>query len=145
MSITAPTCTSLDLAATAPLAAGVAKVLTALHRLGEATAAGTATAAGLGYSTTTPKLRTLENQGLAEPVRGDDGRTLWRLTAAGRAHAEHGGPGPAGTQPAAEHTFDGVFSPGCLGPSSPGSSGPGWRDSRLFGLRTSVDASTDVV
>ncbi|MBB5110468.1 DNA-binding MarR family transcriptional regulator [Micromonospora echinospora] len=68
----------------------MAKVLTALHRLGEATAAAIATEAGLGYSTTTPKLRTLETAGLAEPTRDERGRSLWRLTDTGRAHAEQG-------------------------------------------------------
>ena len=97
---------SPDTAATAPLAPSVAKVLAALHRLGEATAAGTATEAGLGYSTTTPKLRALEDHGLAEPIRAEDGRTLWRLTDAGHTHARQDQeqvdePGPAGPQPAA--------------------------------------------
>ena len=102
-----PTSPSPGTAATAPLAPSVAKVLAALHRLGGATAAGTAAEAGLGYSTTTPKLRTLENQGLAEPIRADDGRTLWRLTDPGHAHAQQDqadDPGPADTHPAAEPT-----------------------------------------
>jgi len=45
--------------------------------------------AGLAYSTTTPKLRALEEQGRAERYRVDGGRTLWRLPAAGQpdAHA----------------------------------------------------------
>ncbi|MFG2064042.1 MarR family transcriptional regulator [Micromonospora sp. NPDC048871] len=69
-------------------APSVAKVLAALHRLGEATAAAIATEAGLGYSTTTPKLRSLETAGLAEPTRSDTGRSLWRLTDTGRAQVE---------------------------------------------------------
>lgn len=82
--------TPTNTAAPAPLVPSVAKVLAALHRLGEATAAAIATEAGLGYSTTTPKLRTLETAGLAEPSRNDTGRSLWRLTDTGRAHVEQG-------------------------------------------------------
>ncbi|MBQ1022909.1 MarR family winged helix-turn-helix transcriptional regulator [Micromonospora sp. C95] len=85
-----PTDTTTGTAVTPPPAPSVAKVLTALHRLGEATAAAIATEAGLGYSTTTPKLRTLETAGLAEPTRDERGRSLWRLTDTGRAHAEQG-------------------------------------------------------
>lgn len=70
---------------TTPGAHSAFRVLAALADLGEATAAGIAEHAGLGYSTTTPKLRTWEHTGQAERVRTDDGRTLWRLTAAGRA------------------------------------------------------------
>ncbi|MGC9668482.1 MarR family transcriptional regulator [Planosporangium sp. 12N6] len=82
------------------LAPSVARVLTALHRLGEATAAATAAEAGLGYSTTTPKLRTLENAGLAEPTRGGDGPTLWRLTGAGRDAAAQAAAPAASATPA---------------------------------------------
>jgi hypothetical protein len=60
------------------------KVLAALADLGEATAAAVAEKAGLGYSTTTPKLRAWEESGQAERFRTGDGRTLWRLTDAGR-------------------------------------------------------------
>jgi hypothetical protein len=66
-----------------PLAPIVAKVLTALADLGEATAAAIADHAGIGYSTTTPKLRTLEDAALAERFRVES-RTLWRITDAGR-------------------------------------------------------------
>jgi hypothetical protein len=69
---------------TAPAAHSAFRVLAALAELGEATAAAIADKAGLGYSTTTPKLRAWEDTGQAERFRGDDGRTLWRLTAAGR-------------------------------------------------------------
>jgi len=95
-STTRPSSTSPDTAATAQLAPGVAKVLAALHRVGEATAAGTAAEAGLGYSTTTPKLRTLEDQGLAEHIRGRDGRTLWRVTDKGRTYPDLKQAGDAG-------------------------------------------------
>jgi hypothetical protein len=61
------------------------RVLAAIAELGEATAAAIAEHAGLGYSTVTPKLRTWENTGQAERFRTSDGRTLWRLTAAGHA------------------------------------------------------------
>ena len=61
-----------------------ARILAALTRLGEATAAAVAEAAGLGYSTTTPKLRALQEAGQAEPVRAD-GRTLWRAVPTGTA------------------------------------------------------------
>ncbi|WP_326564428.1 MarR family transcriptional regulator [Micromonospora peucetia] len=93
----APTNTTTDTPATAP---SVAKVLAALHRLGEATAAAIATEAGLGYSTTTPKLRTLLTAGLAEPARSGTGRSLWRLTETGRAHAEQGDHGQPAPEPA---------------------------------------------
>ncbi|MTK05184.1 MarR family winged helix-turn-helix transcriptional regulator [Micromonospora sp. CP22] len=99
-----PTNTTTDTAATAPLAPSVAKVLAALHRLGEATAATIATEAGLGYSTTTPKLRTLETAGLAEPTRNDTGRSLWRLTDTGRQHAEQGDYGQPAPKPATRDT-----------------------------------------
>lgn len=83
------------------------KVLAALAELGEATAAAVAEQASLGYSTTTPKLRAWEEAGHAERFRTDDGRTLWRLTAAGRAatasdHCESGerpAAGPAASSP----------------------------------------------
>ncbi|MET7831299.1 MarR family winged helix-turn-helix transcriptional regulator [Micromonospora sediminicola] len=100
-----PANTTTDTAVTAPLAPSVAKVLAALHRLGEATAAAIATEAGLGYSTTTPKLRTLETEGLAEPTRSDTGRSLWRLTDTGRSHAEQcGGHGQPAPKPATRDT-----------------------------------------
>ncbi|KAB1929602.1 MarR family transcriptional regulator [Micromonospora sp. ALFpr18c] len=99
-----PTNTTTDTAATAQPAPSVAKVLAALHRLGEATAAAIATEAGLGYSTTTPKLRALETGGLAEPTRSDTGRSLWRLTDTGRAHAEQGEHGQPAPEPAARAT-----------------------------------------
>jgi DNA-binding MarR family transcriptional regulator len=69
-------------------AGSLTKVLTALATLGEATAAAVAEQAGLGYSTTTPKLRALEDAEQAERSRNSDGRTLWRLTTAGRAAVE---------------------------------------------------------
>jgi hypothetical protein len=81
---------------TAPAHSAI-KVLAALAELGEATAAAVAEHAGLGYSTTTPKLRAWEASGQAERVRTDDGRTLWRLTAAGRA-ATATPTGPTGDQ-----------------------------------------------
>jgi hypothetical protein len=94
------TSTPTNTAASPQPAPSVAKVLGALHRLGEATAAAIATEAGLGYSTTTPKLRSLETAGLAEPTRSDTGRSLWRLTDAGRAQAEQGGDhGQPGSEP----------------------------------------------
>ncbi|RLK23818.1 hypothetical protein DER29_1695 [Micromonospora sp. M71_S20] len=110
----APTNTTTDTPATAP---NVAKVLAALHRLGEATAAAIATEAGLGYSTTTPKLRTLLTAGLAEPTRSATGPSLWRLTDTGRAHAEQGDHG----QPAAEPATRDAGTPGTA--AEPGRSG----------------------
>ncbi|MCI4066187.1 MarR family transcriptional regulator [Micromonospora sp. R77] len=68
------------------------KVLAALADLGDASAAAVAEHAALGYSTTTSKLRAWEESGQAERFRTGDGRTLWRLTAAGRtATAAPGG------------------------------------------------------
>ncbi|MFC3504109.1 MarR family transcriptional regulator [Micromonospora krabiensis] len=98
------TSTPANTAITAPLAPSVAKVLAALHRLGEATAAAIATEAGLGYSTTTPKLRALETAGLAEPTRSETGRSLWLLTDTGRAHAEQGHHGQPAPEPATRNT-----------------------------------------
>ncbi|RLK24717.1 hypothetical protein DER29_2648 [Micromonospora sp. M71_S20] len=54
------------------------KVAAALAELGQETAAAIAQRAGVGYSTATKRLRTLEETGQAEPFRADDGRTLWR-------------------------------------------------------------------
>lgn len=99
-----PTNTTTDTAAPAALAPSVAKVLAALHRLGEAPAAAIATEAGLGYSTTTPKLRTLQTAGLAEATRSDTGGSLWRLTDTGRANAEQGGHGQPASEPATRDT-----------------------------------------
>ena len=71
--------------ASTPPAHSAIKVLAALAELGAASAAAVAEHAGLGYSTTTPKLRAWETSGQAERVRTDDGHTLWRLTPAGHA------------------------------------------------------------
>ncbi|MER7894293.1 MarR family transcriptional regulator [Micromonospora sp. NPDC094482] len=60
------------------------KVLAALGELGEATASAVAERAGLGYSTTTAKLRAWEQTGQTEKLPADGNRTVWRLTAAGR-------------------------------------------------------------
>jgi hypothetical protein len=54
------------------------KVAAALAALGQDTAATIAERAGVGYSTATKRLRTLEEAGRAAPVRADDGPTLWR-------------------------------------------------------------------
>lgn len=65
------------------LAPTLNRVLTAVALLSEASAADIAARAGLGYSTTTPKLRDLETNGLAQRRADDNGKTLWSLTAAG--------------------------------------------------------------
>ncbi|WP_371409316.1 MarR family transcriptional regulator [Micromonospora zamorensis] len=54
------------------------KVAAALAALNQDTAAAIAQRAGVGYSTATKRLRTLAEAGQAEPLRVDDGRTLWR-------------------------------------------------------------------
>ncbi|MEV0392151.1 MarR family transcriptional regulator [Polymorphospora rubra] len=54
------------------------KVAAAVEDLGEATAAAIAAHAAIGYSTATKRLRALEDAGLAQPFRADDGRTLWK-------------------------------------------------------------------
>ena len=135
-----PTSTTTDTAAPAPLAPSVEKVLAALHRLGEATAAAIATDAGLGYSTTTPKLRTLHTAGLAEPTRRDTGPTLWRLTDAGRAHTEQGGHG----EPAAEPTTRDTDTPGTSaghGPIGDDRQGTGEADDKDGDDRPAVEAA----
>ena len=135
-----PTSTTTDTAAPAPLAPSVEKVLAALHRLGEATAAAIATDAGLGYSTTTPKLRTLHTAGLAEPTRSDTGPTLWRLTDAGRAHTEQGGHG----EPAAEPTTRDTDTPGTSaghGPIGDDRQGTGEADDKDGDDRPAVEAA----
>ncbi|MGC5022807.1 MarR family transcriptional regulator [Micromonospora sp. DT47] len=87
--------------ATAPVHSTI-RVLAALAELGEATAAAVAEHAGIGYSTTTPKLRAWEESGQAERFRTGDGRTLWRLTDAGRTATAATSPTrPDSRQPAA--------------------------------------------
>jgi DNA-binding MarR family transcriptional regulator len=83
----------------------LAKVLTALAALGEGTPKGIAELAGIGYSTTTPKLRALQDAGHAERFSDGQGRILWRLTAAGRTEAEtHTSPtGDPDTAPTPHH------------------------------------------
>jgi DNA-binding PadR family transcriptional regulator len=68
--------------------AAAEKVIATISRLGEATAAAIAAAAEVAYSTTNKKLRALEAEGLAEAFKGEDTRTLWRLTPAGIAAQE---------------------------------------------------------
>ena len=61
-------------------------VLAAIAVLGQdATPAAIAQKVGIAYSTVNPKLRAWETAGLAERFRHDTGKTLWRLTDAGRA------------------------------------------------------------
>ncbi|MDH6466057.1 DNA-binding MarR family transcriptional regulator [Micromonospora sp. A200] len=110
------------------------KVLAALAELGEATAATVAEHAGLGYSTTTPKLRAWEGSGQAERFRTDDGRTLWRLTDAGRAATATPQPTTAAPDPAAappeaaqEPSQDGDAHPAAQAadtPANPGAPAP---------------------
>ncbi|MGC4755613.1 MarR family transcriptional regulator [Micromonospora trifolii] len=59
-------------------ASALDKVAAALAALGQDTAAAIAQRAGVGYSTATKRLRTLAEAGQAEPLRADDGPTLWR-------------------------------------------------------------------
>ncbi|MEU9740189.1 MarR family winged helix-turn-helix transcriptional regulator [Micromonospora chersina] len=72
-----------------PPSHGAFKVRAALAELGHATAREVAEHTGLGYSTTTPKLRACEGSGQAERFRTDDGRTVWRLTDAGPRRDRH--------------------------------------------------------
>ena len=58
----------------------VRDVLAVLVGHGGDIAANVAVRAGIGYSTVTTKLRTLESVGLAERFKADDGRTMWRAT-----------------------------------------------------------------
>lgn len=83
---------------------GAAEAVAAvIGRLGGATAAATArdiaTEAAVAYSTTNKKLRLLRDVGWAESFDNGDGRTVWRLTAAGvqaAADAEQADPDPDG-------------------------------------------------
>ncbi|TQS42833.1 hypothetical protein [Cryptosporangium phraense] len=75
------------------------RIWAALARLGQATAGELAAAADVGYSTTSPKLRSLLEDGLAER-REDNGRISWSITTAGRTRA----PGP--TTPATDEAAD---------------------------------------
>jgi hypothetical protein len=68
----------------------LARVVAAMTELGQATAAAIAEQSGLAYPTVTPRLRALEADGRAQRSRAD-GRTLWRLSAAGTT--------PTGTTP----------------------------------------------
>ncbi|MFJ2081287.1 MarR family transcriptional regulator [Micromonospora chokoriensis] len=99
-----PRTRTTETAAPAPLAPSVAKIVAALRRVGEGTAATVATEAGLGYSTTTPKLRALHTAGLAEVTPSDTGPSLWRLTDAGRALAEEGDPDQPAPEPSTRDT-----------------------------------------
>ncbi|QGN49788.1 MarR family transcriptional regulator [Micromonospora sp. WMMC415] len=76
------------------------KVLAALGALAEATAGEVAEHAGLGYSTTTAKLRAWEQTGQVERFHADDGRAVWRLTDTGRT-ATATAPTGDGQQPSA--------------------------------------------
>jgi hypothetical protein len=58
------------------------RIIAAMTELGQATTRDIATRAAVPYSSTTPKLRALQERGTAERVKVD-GRTLWQLTAAG--------------------------------------------------------------
>ncbi|MEH0931412.1 MarR family transcriptional regulator [Micromonospora sp. CPCC 205558] len=71
------------------------RVAAALATLGQDTAAAIAQRAGVGYSTATKRLRSLAEAGQAEPLRADDGRTLWQHVA-NAATSTDGGP-PAAT------------------------------------------------
>jgi len=55
------------------------RLIVAMAELGAASAADLAQAAGMGYSTTTPKLRALETDGRAQKVRTQDRGILWQL------------------------------------------------------------------
>ncbi|MGC4815095.1 MarR family transcriptional regulator [Micromonospora sp. DT228] len=68
------------------------KVAAALAALGQDTAAAIAQRAGVGYSTATKRLRTLAEAGQSEPLRADDGRTLWRHVANAANSTDSGDP-----------------------------------------------------
>jgi hypothetical protein len=88
------------------------KVLDSLLTLGEATAAKVGENAGLAYSSTTPKLRKLEDLGLAERFHNDANQTLWRATNTQAA---------AGTDDTADKTGQ-AASPAADKPVHPGNS-----------------------
>lgn len=124
---------------TTPGAHSAIRVLGALAELGEATAAAVAERAGLGYSTTTPKLRAWENSGWAERFRTEAGHTLWRLTAAGRAATVVPATEPA--PPAAVATADTSADPDGADQSET-ASGPDTGDEPT-GLTESMSAKSD--
>ncbi len=62
-------------------------IITALHQLGQTTAADIATAAGIAYSTTTRNLRELAAAGRVEKV-ADGKQTQWRLPTTATPHAD---------------------------------------------------------
>jgi hypothetical protein len=64
-------------------------IVAALRACGDLTAAAIGDKIGMAYSTVTPKLRKLEDDGRAERLK-DNGRTLWRLTTSAQAPADSG-------------------------------------------------------
>jgi hypothetical protein len=119
-------------------------VLTALARLGQATAAAVAAQAGLAYSTATRRLRTLEQAAAAQRFRDDDGRTLWRATTTAAA-----GEPPAAANPAAAGAEPdparGVDNAGPVPDGGPAEPGPAATDATAPGGETTAEpaAGTD--
>jgi hypothetical protein len=74
------------------------RITATMTELGQATAGDIAKHAGMPYSSTTPKLRSLEQQGTAQRVKVD-GRTLWLLTVAGPAQDTAGPDGADNPDP----------------------------------------------
>jgi DNA-binding SARP family transcriptional activator/LysM repeat protein len=79
----------------APPSDDAGRVMGALAKLGDVTAARIAAHLDLPYPTATARLVQWEHTGHAETIRSDTGQTLWRLTATGRAAL--GTPDPAVT------------------------------------------------
>lgn len=124
-------------------------IVAALRASGDLTAAAIAEMTGMAYSTVTPKLRKLEDDGRAERVR-TNGRTLWRLTTTAPATAADSGdaaddPGDepdAGTLPAPADTLPETTS---ADTSDHGDSGPADADTTTAEPvdADSADASPD--
>ncbi|MEU8299713.1 MarR family transcriptional regulator [Micromonospora sp. NPDC048909] len=98
------------------------KVLAALGELGEATASAVAERTGLGYSTTTAKLRAWEQTGQTEKLPADGNRTVWRLTATGRTTTATSGPPPS--PDAVDDAAAGEPAPSTSDPGVPVDAGP---------------------
>ncbi|MGK5680199.1 BTAD domain-containing putative transcriptional regulator [Actinoplanes sp. URMC 104] len=103
------------------------RVLRALAELGDATAAAVAAHLDVPYPTATAELVQREHDGHTEIIRTDTGRTLWRLTEAGRAATDD--PDIAASSPA--HTEPVTNPPSSTGEISGGTASAAGRYAEL--------------